>query len=140
GASGSKALCLAGGVALNCVLNGRLRIEGPFDEVWVQPAAGDAGTALGAALWIDAQERQTRARGFCMEHAFYGPSFGDEEIGAFLDWCKLDYRRLPMEQLVDEVAALLAQDKVVGWFQGRLEFGPRALGARSFLASPMRAE
>lgn len=139
-AGDNNALCLAGGVALNCVLNARLRDDSPFDDVWVQPAAGDAGTALGAALWIDAQERKTTERTFHMEHAFYGPQYDDDEIGEFLDWCQLDYRRLSETDLIDEVADLLAQDKVIGWYQGRLEFGPRALGARSFLASPMRAE
>ena len=138
-------LCLAGGVALNCVLNARLRDDGPFAHVWAQPAAGDAGTALGAALWVDAQERLGGAiddpdcrRSWRMEHAFLGPAFGDDEIEAFLRWSKLAYRRL--RDIPNEVADLLAQDKVIGWFQGRMEFGPRALGARSILASPMHAE
>jgi carbamoyltransferase len=131
------ALCLAGGVALNCVLNARLRDHGPFKEIWVQPAAGDAGTALGAALWIDAQERSSTARSFRMEHAFLGPAYNDEEIEQFLGWAKLPYRR--PASLVDEVAEMLAQDKVIGWFQQRMEFGPRALGARSILASPLHA-
>ena len=134
--SGSDYLCLAGGVALNCVLNARLRDRGPFEDVWVQPAAGDSGTALGAALWIDAHERATDERRFTMDHAFYGPGFDDNEIREFLDWSKLSYRQVEVE----EVAELLAEDKVVGWFQGRMEFGPRALGARSFVASPMRAD
>jgi carbamoyltransferase len=133
-ASGSQNLCLAGGVALNCVLNGRLRDESPFDAVWVQPAAGDAGTSLGAALWIDARQRGSDERRFEMDHAFYGPGYGDEEIEQFLDWSKLPYRRV--ENIAEATAELLAQEKIVGWFQGRLEFGPRALGARSFLASP----
>jgi carbamoyltransferase len=130
-------LCLAGGVALNCVLNARLRDQGPFKEIWVQPAAGDAGTALGAALWIDAKERQAPARTFRMEHAFLGPAYNDKEIEQFLGWAKLPYRR--PDALVDEVAEMLAQDKVIGWFQQRMEFGPRALGARSILASPLHA-
>lgn len=132
-----EALCLAGGVALNCVLNARLRDEGPFSQIWVQPAAGDAGTALGAALWIDSQQRETQERRFCMNHAFLGPGFSDEEIEQFLRWSKLPYRRLT--NLADEVAERLARDQVIGWFQQRMEFGPRALGARSILASPLHA-
>lgn len=130
-------LCLAGGVALNCVMNARIRDRGPFKRVWVQPAAGDAGTALGAALWIDAHERQSNERRFCMEHAFLGPAYTDDEIEQFLRWSHLPYRRLT--NIADETAALLAQDKIIGWFQGRMEFGPRALGARSILASPINA-
>src|SRR5438128_4326627 len=131
-------LCMAGGVALNCVMNARLRDEGPFKHMWVQPAAGDAGTALGAALWIDALERREQGdneRHFRMDHAFLGPSYSDDEIEQFLCWSKLPYRRLT--SIADEVAAMLAQDKVLGWFQHRMEFGPRALGARSILASPL---
>ena len=131
-------LCMAGGVALNCVMNARLRDRGPFKEIWVQPAAGDAGTALGAALWVDARERKDNARHWRMDHAFLGPSFNDEEIFEFIRWSKLPYRKL--DDVARETAALLAQDKVIGWFQGRMEFGPRALGARSILASPIHAE
>jgi carbamoyltransferase len=131
------ALCLAGGVALNCVMNARLRDRGPFKEIWVQPAAGDAGTALGAALWIDTQERPSTTRSYCMDHAFLGPAFTDEEIEQFLNWSKLPYRHVT--DLADEVAEMLVQDKVIGWFQHRMEFGPRALGARSILASPLHA-
>src|SRR5689334_5469788 len=119
-------LCLAGGVALNCVMNARLRDKGPFKEIWVQPAAGDAGTALGGALWIDAQERSTPSRSFYMDHAFLGPAYSDEEIEQFLRWSKLPYRH--SRNLADEVAEMLVQDKIIGWFQHRLEFGPRALG------------
>jgi carbamoyltransferase len=133
----AEALCIAGGVALNCVLNARIRDHGPFRHIWVQPAAGDAGTALGAALWIDAQQCGSDERRFSMDHAFLGPGFSDEEIEQFLCWSKLPYRRL--ENLVDDVADLLVQDKVIGWFQQRMEFGPRALGARSILASPLHA-
>ncbi len=136
--SAADALCLAGGVALNCVMNSRVQDQGLFKHVWVQPAANDAGTALGAALWIDAQERATSTRSYRMDHAFLGPQFADDEIEQFLRWSKLPYRRLTNG--VQEVAELLAQDKIVGWFQGRMEFGPRALGARSILASPMHAE
>ncbi|MBX6343075.1 MAG: carbamoyltransferase, partial [Thermomicrobiaceae bacterium] len=129
---------LAGGGALNCVMNARLRDRGPFRRVWVQPAAGDAGTALGAALWVDARERGDGERRWRMEHAFLGPAFSDEEIEAFLRWAKLPYRR--MDDVAGEVADLLAADRIVGWFQGRMEFGPRALGARSILASPLHGE
>jgi carbamoyltransferase len=131
-------LCMAGGVALNCVLNARLRDRGPFRNIWVQPAAGDAGTALGAALWIDARERPGTARRWRMEHAFLGPEFDESEVEAFLQWSKQPYRRLA--NLAQEVAAILAEDRVIGWFQGRMEFGPRALGSRSILASPLHAD
>jgi carbamoyltransferase len=135
--TGEENLCMAGGVALNCVMNARMRDRGPFKGVWVQPAAGDAGTALGAALWIDALERESNERAFCMEHAFLGPSYTDDEIEQFLRWAKLPYRHLT--HIADEVADLLLQDKIIGWFQSRMEFGPRALGARSILASPLHA-
>jgi carbamoyltransferase len=103
--------------------------------VWVQPAAGDAGTALGAALWTDYTERGRPAQRWRMEHAYLGPAFDDDEIRQFLDWSKTSYRHL--DDVAGETADLLAQGKVVGWFQGRMEFGPRALGARSILASPI---
>lgn len=128
-------LCMAGGVALNCVMNARVRDRGPFRRVWVQPAAGDAGTALGAALWIDQQQRPG-VRGRAMDHAFLGPSFKDEEIEEFLRWSQVTYQRL--DDVPAQTAELLANDQVIGWFQGRMEFGPRALGARSILASPIR--
>jgi carbamoyltransferase len=139
--TGEENLCMAGGVALNCVMNARVRDNGPFQRVWVQPAAGDAGTALGAALWIDAQEREgaweSGERRYCMDQAFLGPAYTDDEIEQFLIWSKLPYRRLT--NIAEVVADLLARDKVIGWFQGRVEFGPRALGARSILASPISA-
>lgn len=129
-------LCLAGGVALNCVMNARLRDLSPFSNIWVQPAAGDAGTALGAALWIDGRMREfPDTRGYVMDHALLGPGYDDAEIEAFLLRSKLPYRRL--DDVAEETAALLAQDRIVGWFQERMEFGPRALGARSILASPL---
>jgi carbamoyltransferase len=131
-------LCMAGGVALNCVMNAQIRDRGPFKQMWVQPAAGDAGTAMGAALWIDALERREQGdneRRYCMEHAFLGPAYGDDEIEQFLRWSKLPYRRLT--DVAAEAAEILVQDKVIGWFQHRLEYGPRALGARSILASPL---
>jgi carbamoyltransferase len=135
-ASGERKLAMAGGVALNCVMNAVLRDAGIFDEVWVQPAAGDAGTALGAALLVDRQQRGGE-RAWTMTHAYWGPEYADDEIEALLRWAKLRYRRLG--DVAGETAALLARDEIVGWFQGRMEFGPRALGARSILASPLRA-
>ena len=128
-------LCMAGGVALNCVMNAKIRDKGPFKNVWVQPASGDSGTALGAAQWIDARKRKTTARSFTMEHAYWGPSFDDAEIERFLQWTKTPYKKL--HNVAEEAAAILAQDKIIGWFQGRMEFGPRALGSRSILASPI---
>lgn len=131
-------LCMAGGVALNCVMNAFLRDRGPFDNIWVQPAAGDAGTALGAALWIDAIERRTDKRVFTMDHAYWGPGYDDQEIEKFLQWAKVPYRRL--QNVAKEAAEILASDKIIGWYQGRMEFGPRALGSRSILASPINAD
>jgi carbamoyltransferase len=116
------------------VLNGRLRARGIFERIFVQPAAGDAGTALGAALWIDWREG-SRAHRFQMAHAYLGPEFTADEIEAELKRSKQRYRRL--RDVGEETAALLADDRIVGWFQGRMEFGPRALGARSILASPL---
>lgn len=133
-AAGSDALCMAGGVALNCVMNGRLLSRGPFKRIWVQPAAGDAGTALGAALLIDAESRADDVRRYVMDHAYLGPDYNDAEIEEFLRWSRLKYRRW---RKIDEVAALLAQEAIIGWFQGQMEYGPRALGARSILASPI---
>jgi carbamoyltransferase len=132
--TGSRHLCMAGGVALNCVMNARIRDAGLFDKVWVQPAAGDAGTALGAALWTDWRSRGGM-RSWTMEHAFFGPEYSAEEIRTFLDRGKIRYRRA--ENVAVEAARLLSADKILGWFQGRMEFGPRALGARSILASPL---
>ena len=141
GQTGADTLCMAGGVALNCVMNARVRDESGFSDVWVQPAAGDSGTALGAALWVDLQERAARdgkpARCWQMDHAFLGPAYGDDEIEAFLQQARLPYRRV--DDIAEAAAELLAQNKVIGWFQGRMEFGPRALGARSILASPVEA-
>ncbi|QEH34778.1 Decarbamoylnovobiocin carbamoyltransferase [Aquisphaera giovannonii] len=137
-ASGCGDLCMAGGVALNCVMNARVRDRGPFRRVWIQPAAGDAGTSLGAAVWVDAKERGDGTRPYTMDHAYLGPSYGDDEIEAFLKWSKLPYRRL--HDVAGQTAEILARDEVIGWFQGRMEFGPRALGSRSILASPIHPE
>jgi carbamoyltransferase len=130
-------LCMAGGVALNCVLNAYIKNYGPFRNVWVQPAAGDAGTALGAALWVDIKERKSSDRSFTMDHAYWGPDYSDDSIERFLTWAKVPYRKL--DNIAQETARLLAEDKIIGWYQGRMEFGPRALGSRSILASPISA-
>jgi carbamoyltransferase len=133
-------LCLAGGVALNCVGNGRILREGPFKRIWIQPAAGDAGGALGAALtaWHRFERRPRASRGDrdAMRGSFLGPSFTSEEIERLMAARRATYERLDDEQLFDRVARELAAGKVVGWFQGRMEFGPRALGARSILGDP----
>jgi carbamoyltransferase len=128
-------LCMAGGVALNCVLNARIRDKSPFKNIWVQPAAGDSGTALGAAIWIDAKERKSTTNDFEMTHAYWGPDYSDEEIEKFIKWAKVPYKKL--HNIAEETAEILAQDKIIGWYQGRMEFGPRALGSRSILASPI---
>ena len=136
--TGEHNLCLAGGVALNCVANGRLLREGPFENLWIQPAAGDAGGALGAALvaaheWAG-EERQPHADD-AMRGATLGPAFAPDEIRAILDADGVPYEEWTDEAaLCDRVAGLLAEGQTVGWFQGRAEFGPRALGARSILA------
>lgn len=133
--SGARNLVMAGGVALNCVMNAKIRDQGAFEKVWVQPAAGDSGTSLGAALWIDARQRKSASRTWNMDHVFLGPAYDDDEIESFLKQTKLPYRCV--ENVAEETADLLAQNKVIGWFQGRMEFGPRSLGARSILASPI---
>lgn len=139
--TGAENLCLAGGVALNCVANGRLLREGPFRDVWVQPAAGDAGSALGAALsvWHErVGSRRDRAdrSGDLMLGCFLGPAFDDTATEAVLASTGAVWTRLPDDLLFARVADLLAGGAVVGWMQDRMEFGPRALGARSILADP----
>lgn len=171
--SGERNLAMAGGVALNCVMNARLRDQGAFDAVWVQPAAGDSGTALGAALWVDALERHSLAeqdasaghdkpviatltaavptlpaaidavsalapRRWRMDHVYLGPGYSDDEIEQALAWAKLPHRRIDdPAQYAEATARLLADNRIVGWYQGRMEWGPRSLGARSILASPI---
>ena len=137
---GVDCLCMAGGVALNCVANGRVLREGPFRDVFFQPAAGDAGGAIGAALAVwheyDGQPRTVTARD-AMHGGYLGPCYTDEEIRAFLDSIDARYRIIvERDELYEQVARLLAEEKIVGWFQGRMEFGPRALGARSILGDP----
>ena len=131
--TGEVNLCLAGGVALNCVLNGKLRRSGLFRDVWVSPVAGDAGTALGAALLLEHEQNSATPRSYAMANAYLGPGYADDEIEAYLRHARVPFRKL--DDIADEVAALLAAQLVVGWFQGRMEYGPRALGARSLLAS-----
>lgn len=135
--TGSKNLTLAGGVALNAVANGRIRHETPFDEVYIQPAAGDNGTAIGAAYHVWNQQLG-QPRGFVMRHAYTGPAFDDDEIAAALGASAFDARRLDDAELFDWTAQQLADGKIVGWFQGRAEFGPRALGNRSIVVDPRR--
>ncbi|CAG1010675.1 7-O-carbamoyltransferase [Burkholderiales bacterium] len=136
---GTEYLCLAGGVALNCVANGRLLREGPFRDIWIQPAAGDAGGALGAALacWhqYHGKARQPVA-GDAMHGAYLGPRSAGDEIKAYLDSIGARYRELEEALVATEVATILGEENVVGWFQGRMEFGPRALGGRSILGDP----
>jgi len=142
--TGKSNLVMAGGVALNCVANGRLRREGPFDEIWVQPAAGDAGGALGAALhvWhgVLGNDRQP-VPGDAQRGSFLGPRFDNEDIQLFLDSLGARYHRIDDESvLLDRVADLLDDSKVIGWFHGRMEYGPRALGGRSIIGDARSPE
>ncbi len=141
--TGARNLCLAGGVALNCVANGELLRAGIFGDIWIPSAAGDAGGALGAALFVSHQllgTPRTTTPGDSLKGALLGPAFSDAEVRAFLDAKGASYRHLPTEpELLTSVAAALEEGKVVGWFHGRMEFGPRALGARSILGDPRNA-
>jgi len=142
--TGIEHMCLAGGVALNCVGNGRILREGPFKGLWIQPAAGDAGGALGAALsvWYQMENKPRRVDGKhdAMRGSYLGPSFSNEEIEVFLKSKNAPYVRLGERELYRKVADDLAQEKVVGWLQGRMEFGPRALGGRSILGDARSAK
>jgi len=137
--TGSENLCMAGGVAFNSVMNGRIMTETPFKRFFIQPAAGDAGCSLGAALLVW-HSRLQQPRKFRMEHAYYGPGFTSEECASALRAAGLSFQTLPDEELLPRVASLLADGAVIGWFQGRMEFGPRALGNRSFIADPRRSD
>ncbi|MDZ7379824.1 MAG: hypothetical protein ONB06_10835 [candidate division KSB1 bacterium] len=138
--TGLERLCLAGGVALNSVANGRIIRETPIKEVFVQPAAGDGGGALGAALYVQHQVLG-RPRSFVMRHAYWGKEFSASEMDAFARQCGMPFQRYDDEdRLLDAVVEELLAGHVVGWFQGRFEWGPRALGARSILADPRRAD
>tara|TARA_B100001057_G_C22844239_1_gene948322 strand:- start:100 stop:1938 length:1839 start_codon:yes stop_codon:yes gene_type:complete len=138
--TGERNLCLAGGVALNCVANGILLREKIFDKIWIQPAAGDAGGALGAALSVwhlhHKQDRNLSVKEDAMKGAFLGPKFNDNEIETELKTSGAVYKKLSENDLVDKVATALKNKKAIGWMQGRMEFGPRALGARSIIADP----
>lgn len=132
-------LCLAGGVALNCVANGRLLREDPFKDIWIQPAAGDAGGALGAALAVWHEhlgQPRTPVRHDAMKGSYLGPRWKDDDIRKQLDARGAVYTRLDDAALMPELAAILQGESVVGWFQGRMEFGPRALGGRSIIGDP----
>ncbi|QNP68695.1 carbamoyltransferase [Streptomyces roseirectus] len=142
--TGESRLCLAGGVALNCVANGKVIDAGVFDEVWIQPAAGDAGGALGAAQAV-AMERGARRTHLAtgrdaMSGSLLGPGYDDAEIARYLETHGIPHRRLDQTALAGAVADGLAEGKIVGWFQGRMEFGPRALGARSIIGDPRNPE
>ncbi len=132
-----KNLCLAGGVALNCVGNGRILRDGPFERIWVQPAAGDAGGALGAALlaWYQylGNERNVNEKKDSLQGSYLGPEFDNNTVRQYLDKNRISYKELSSQELVEQIADFIAEGKVIGWFQGRMEFGPRALGARSIL-------
>jgi carbamoyltransferase len=129
-------LCLAGGVGLNCVANWRILEESGFKEIFIQPAAGDSGGALGAAFYVY-NTALANPRTFRMKHALWGPAYDDRQVKAALDHANAKYVHVDDEvELLRRTARMIADGKVVGWFQGRLEFGPRALGARSLLADP----
>ena len=134
-----QAVCLAGGVALNCVANGMIFEKTPFRDVYVQAAAHDAGTSIGAAQYVWHQ-LLNRPRSFVMRHVYLGPEYSPAEIRAELDAAGVRYQRLSEDALVDQTAREIAAGKILGWFQGRMEFGPRALGARSIVADPRRKD
>jgi carbamoyltransferase len=134
--TGLTDFCLAGGTALNCSSNGKLLSLPHVDRLFVQPAASDAGTALGAAVYAYVQ-RTGRRPSTTFDHAYWGPEYDNDEIRATLDQAKISYRQV--DDIAAETARLVADDRIVGWFQGRGEIGPRALGARSIVANPMNA-
>ena len=138
--TGERNLCIAGGVALNCVANGVLLREKIFDNIWIQPAAGDAGGALGAALstWYlhHNKERVVSKERDAMKGAYLGPKFSDTEIESELNECSAVFKKLSEKEMIEEVASALADEKAIGWMQGRMEFGPRALGGRSIISDP----
>jgi carbamoyltransferase len=138
--TGQRNLCLAGGVALNCVANGKLLKEKIFDNIWIQPAAGDAGGAIGAALGAyylhTKKERKTTSNLDAMQGSYLGPQYSQAEIEARLSAIGAVYETVSDQQLIDQVVLALEQGKAIGWHQGRMEFGPRALGGRSILADP----
>lgn len=137
--TGTPRLVMAGGVALNCVVNGMIRSETPFEEVWIQPAANDSGISIGAGLWVQHQILG-KERSWVMDHAFLGPEFTDTDYKMALESLEVPYLSLDDERLVDETARRIADGKIVGWFQGKMEFGPRALGNRSIVCDPRRRD
>lgn len=142
--TGADKLCLAGGVALNCVGNGRILREGPFKEIWIQPASGDAGGAMGGALlaWYKYFKNERIADGIndFQQGSSLGPEYKDDEIGDFLIKQNISFKKLSSFELPDVVSGLITQGNVIGWFQGRMEFGPRALGSRSIIADARNKE
>ncbi|MBX7054540.1 MAG: hypothetical protein K1X36_06255 [Pyrinomonadaceae bacterium] len=137
--TGEENLCMAGGVAFNSVMNGRIFHETPFKRFYVQPAAGDAGCSLGAAYFVSNQLLK-KPRSFVMDQAYWGPGFTNEECREALDDAGLSYDTLNDDDLLPKVAKMISDGAIVGWFNGRMELGPRALGARSFLADPRRSD
>lgn len=137
--TGEKNLCLAGGVAFNSVMNGRIMQESPFENYFIQPAAGDAGCSLGAAYLVHHKVLK-QPRSAVMNHAYYGPGFSSAECASALKAAGLNFETLDEDELISRVANMIADGAIVGWFHGRMEFGPRALGARSFLADPRRGD
>jgi carbamoyltransferase len=137
--TGEENLCMAGGVAFNSVMNGRIFHETPFKRFFVQPAAGDAGCSVGAAYYVWNQTLG-RPRSFEMNHAYWGPGFTNDECAAALNEAGLKFETLPDEVLLPRLAKMISEGAIVGWFNGQMELGPRALGARSFVADPRRAD
>jgi len=142
--TGKDKLCLAGGVSLNCVGNGRILREGPFKDIWIQPASGDAGGALGAALWAWyrylGNKRQSNEKADKQKASLLGPQYSDEYIEDFLIKENLPYKKIAYSDIPSIISDLIIEGKVIGWFQGRLEFGPRALGSRSIIADARNPE
>jgi carbamoyltransferase len=143
-ASGLKSICLAGGVAFNCVANGKIFEATPFEQVYVQPAAGDAGLAVGAAYYVWHQ-KLGKPRSFVMGHAYWGPEYSEGEIRGTMEASGIADKgylveELSQQELARRAAAIVADGKILGWFQGRAEWGPRALGNRSIVADPRRAD
>ncbi len=143
-ATGQKSICLAGGVAFNCVANGKIFERTSFERVYVQPAAGDGGLAVGAAYYVWHQKLR-KPRAFVMDHAYWGPGFSAAEVRAAIEASGIaregyNVAELPMTELTQRAAAIIADGKILGWFQGRAEWGPRALGNRSIVADPRRAD
>jgi len=142
--TGMKHLCLAGGVALNCVANGKLLRSGIFEDIWIQPAAGDAGGAVGSALFVWYQylnnQREADNKNDLMKGAYLGPEFNNDIIESYLKKNGFSYQTLTDEELPEKIAYLIVSDKVIGWFQGRMEFGPRALGSRTIIGDARSSE